>query len=235
MKGMILAAGLGSRLRPLTDTMPKALVVVNGKTLLEHSIEHLKCYGVDEIIVNVHHFAGQVIDYLNKNNNFGIHIGISDETAELLDTGGGLKKAASFFDDGKPFFLRNVDILSGMDLAKMMDVHLETASLGTLAVKKRATSRYFLFDNDQKLCGWLNESTGERVTVSGEQQDLQKAAFSGIQVLDPRIFPLITETGKFSLTGMYLRLARENRITGFPDEEAFWEDAGKKIPEGYFF
>ena len=233
MKAMILAAGLGTRLKPLTDRMPKALVVAGGMTLLEHSIRHLKQYGVDEIIINVHHFPDQIRDFLTRHDDFGIRIKVSDESGELLDTGGGLKKAAFFFDDGRPFILRNVDVISDLDFARMMEFHRKASSLATLAVKKRITSRYFLFNDSMRLCGWLNEKSGEKITVNDAVQDLQKAAFSGIQILDPQIFPLITETGKFSLTSMYLRLAKKNIISGFLDEDSLWEDAGKKIPDIY--
>jgi NDP-sugar pyrophosphorylase family protein len=232
MKAMILAAGLGTRLKPLTDSMPKALVVVNGKTLLEHSVNHLVQYGGDEIIINVHHFAEQILEFLEKKNNFGLRIEISDESKMLLDTGGGLKKAAYFFDDGNPFLLRNVDVISNLDLDAMMSFHLKSGSLATLAVKNRITSRYLLFDKSMRLCGWMNDKNGERICLN-EQEETAKAAFSGIHVLDPGIFPLITETGKFSLTALYLGLAREHRISGYLEDVSYWEDAGKRIPEIY--
>ena len=162
-KGMILAAGLGTRLRPITNSIPKALVKVDGRTLLEGAIRHLADHGVKEIIINVHHFSEQIINYLNQNKNFGLNITISDESDQLLDTGGGLKKVSGFFNEGGAFFVRNVDIISDLDLTRMMEYHLKTHSLATIAVRKRDTSRYFLFDQDYRLCGWTNLKTGERI------------------------------------------------------------------------
>jgi len=147
---MILAAGLGKRLRPVTDTIPKALVEVGGRTLLEMAIIHLASSGVKEIIINVHHFAGQIIEYLEKKKNFGLDVTISDESDQLLDTGGGMKKAAWFFEKGEPFIVRNVDVISDLDLKTMMDHHLQSGAIATLAVRRRETSRYFLFDPDHR-------------------------------------------------------------------------------------
>jgi NDP-sugar pyrophosphorylase family protein len=226
-KAMILAAGLGTRLRPVTDSIPKALVRVGGVTLLENAIRHLADYGVTDIIVNVHHFADQVIKYLDQNKNFGLNISISDERDQLLDTGGGLKKAAGYFDDGSPFIVRNVDIISDLNLSRMLEYHVKFMPLATLAVRKRDTSRYFLFDQDQRLCGWTNLKTGEKVLCSDSLQSMEMLAFSGIQVVDPKIFNLITEEGQFSLTPMYLRLAKDHRIIGYRDEGSEWRDAGR--------
>ncbi|MCX6251709.1 MAG: nucleotidyltransferase family protein [Bacteroidetes bacterium] len=228
MKAMILAAGLGTRLRPLTDKIPKALVKTGQKTLLENVICHLKEYGIREIIVNVHHFADQVVDYLSENRNFGIEISISDETAQLLDTGGGLKKAAWFFTDDQPFIVYNVDVLSDFDLKQVTDVHNKSAALATLVVRERVTSRYLLFENGNKLCGWKNEATGEvRMSVT-TTSEICPFAFSGIQVISPRIFSLITEEGKFSITDLYLRLAATEKIVGYIDQESIWKDLGKR-------
>lgn len=228
---MILAAGLGTRLQPITNTMPKALVKVGGRTLLEGAIRHLADYGVKEIVINVHHFADQVIQYLNQNRNFGLNITISDERAQLLDTGGGLKKVSRFFAGGKPFFVRNVDIVSDLDLHNMMEQHLKSHALATLAVRNRKTSRYFLFDPDHRLCGWTNLKTGEKILSLESKMNLEMLAFSGIQVLSPEIFALITEEGKFSLTGLYLRLAKDHLIKGFQDRGSIWRDVGKSIGE----
>lgn len=228
---MILAAGLGTRLQPITNTMPKALVKVGGRTLLEGAISHLADYGVKEIVINVHHFADQVIQYLNQNRNFGLNITISDERAQLLDTGGGLKKVSRFFAGGKPFFVRNVDIVSDLDLHNMMEQHLKSHALATLAVRNRKTSRYFLFDPDHRLCGWTNLKTGENILSIESKMNLEMLAFSGIQVLNPEIFALITEEGKFSLTGLYLRLAKDHLIKGFQDRGSIWRDVGKSIGE----
>ncbi len=258
---MILAAGLGTRLRPFTDLHPKALYVFEGKTLLEHSIDHLKSAGISEVIINVHHFAGQITGFLEQHKNFGMKIAISDETGELLETGGGVKKASWFFQDCTCAIIRNADIISDLDLQKLAAAHLSGGSMATLAVRKRETSRYFLFDHDMQLCGWENRKTGERITVwesksanphlpdvrmSPTPSDpslrnpdpefwdgnvpgpgaLTSYAFSGIQVLSPEIFPLIVEDGKFSLTGLYLRLAKEQKISGYPDDGLVWHDAG---------
>jgi NDP-sugar pyrophosphorylase family protein len=226
MKAMILAAGMGTRLKPFTDSHPKALFETRGKTLLEHALNHLASAGIKDVIINVHHFAGQIIDYLRINDNFGMQVTLSDETGELLETGGGLKKAAWFFDGSCCAVVRNVDILSDLDITGMVSYHLENNALATLAVRNRDTSRYFLFNPGRQLCGWENRKTGERKIVR-ELADKQPLAFSGIQVVSPRIFPMITEQGKFSLTDMYLRLAARQTILGFPDEGAVWEDAGK--------
>jgi len=225
---MILAAGLGTRLRPITDTIPKALVEINGKTLLEHSIDHLNFFGVQEVIVNVHHFPDQIISFLKKKKNFGLKIEISDERDQLLDTGGGVKKAAWFFDDGGPFVIRNVDVLSNMDLAVMLDFHKKLKPLATLAVRNRETSRYMLFNERFELIGWTNVSNGERKLSRKDFKRMHPLAFSGIQILDPSIIPLIKEEGRFSLISMYLRLSRENRICAFTDNDSFWFDAGKR-------
>ena len=230
MKAMILAAGLGTRLKPLTDTIPKALVKVDGVTLLEQSLLHLKKSGINQVIINVHHFAGQIIEYLKVNHEFGMKITISDESGELLDTGGGLKKASWFFNDLNPFIVQNVDVISDLDLKKVVDYHFEKKSLATLVVKERETSRYFLFDDNLTLCGWENVKTGERLIPKQTATAFRQLAFSGIQVMDPEIFNFITETGRFSLTGMYLRLSTDYKIAGFIDKDSFWADAGKKLP-----
>jgi len=227
MKAMIYAAGLGTRLRPLTDNKPKALVEINGVTLLEHTINKLKAAGFDEIIVNVHHFAELVKNFLTQKNNFGIRIEISDESEQLLDTGGGLKKASWFFDDGKAFLVHNVDVVSDIDLKKFHESFSQTGALASLAVRNRATSRYFLFDDDLNLCGWKNTETGEIKTVKGEAGNLSPLAFSGIQMISPGIFSLINESGKFSITGLYLRLAEENTIKAYRHDDGFWIDVGK--------
>lgn len=230
-KAMILAAGLGTRLRPITDTIPKALVKVDGHTLLEGAIRHLADYGVKEIIINVHHFADQVLRYLDQNKNFGLNITISDEKDQLLDTGGGLKKTSWFFAGREPFFVRNVDIISDLDLNSMMEYHLQSYALATLAVRKRETSRYFIFNPDYRLCGWTNQKTGEKILSSESSGNFEMLAFSGIQVVSPEIFTLISEEGKFSLTTLYLRLAKDHLIKGFLDKGSVWRDVGKEPGE----
>ncbi|MDR1699547.1 MAG: NTP transferase domain-containing protein, partial [Prevotellaceae bacterium] len=184
MKAMIFAAGLGTRLKPLTDNKPKALVEIAGKPLLEHVINKLTAAGFNEIIINVHHFADQIIDFVKQKNNFGVRLEISDERQMLLDTGGGVQKAAWFFDDGKPFLLHNVDILSDINLQTLYANHLETGAEATLAVNSRVTSRYLFFDRTMRMRGWTNETTGE-IKPPGTEIDKtwEKLAFSGIHVI----------------------------------------------------
>ncbi len=230
MKAMILAAGLGTRLRPITNSIPKALVVVDGKPLLQHALEHVKRYGIRDVIINVHHFPEKILEFLRLNDNLGMTITISDESDELLETGGGVKKASWFFRDVEPFVVRNVDILSDLDLNKMMRFHRYESPLATLAVRERETSRYFLFDKKNTLYGWENRKTGEQ-RISREGDDIRSLAFSGIQILHPDIFSWMTESGKFSLTDLYIRLASDHLIKGFVDTSPVWEDIGKLKPQ----
>ena len=226
---MIFAAGLGTRLKPITDSIPKALVPVNGKPLLQLIIEKLKLAGFTEIIVNVHHFPDQIIEFLKENNNFGIRIEVSDERDELLDTGGGIRKAAWFFDDGKPFLVHNVDILSNIDLNELYKVHLTSNSLATLVVSKRDTFRYLLFNQNLRLCGWINEKTGETKPVGFYKTNSHlKLAFSGIQVLSPQIFDLMNELNpKFPVMDFYLSNAQTSIINGFVPDSFSMLDVGK--------
>ncbi|MDP4281900.1 MAG: nucleotidyltransferase family protein [Bacteroidota bacterium] len=228
---MIFAAGLGTRLRPLTDTMPKALVTFKGRTLLENAIMHLRSAGVTSIIINVHHFASQIIDFLDKHDRFGMDIRISDERDYLLDTGGGLEKAAPFFDDGNPFIVYNVDVISDLNLASVMEYHNREKALATLIVRDRVTSRYFLFNEHNLLCGWTNVKTQEKIFTKQENGALRLLAFSGIQVIDPSIFPLITEKGAFSIIKVYLRLSTSHKILGFVDDKSYWKDAGRSLED----
>ena len=201
MKAMILAAGLGTRLRPLTDDRPKALVEINGRPLLEITLARLRTFGVRDVIVNAHHFADMVVDYLKANNSFGMHVEVSREE-ELLDTGGGLKKAANFFINStsspdEPFILHNVDVLSTIDLQRMIQFHTENNAMGTLAVQDRKTSRYLLFDEHNQLCG---RKSGEQVPeLVRSASQMQPLAFSGIHVISPRFLPMMTEDGAFSI------------------------------------
>ena len=229
MKAMIFAAGLGTRLKPLTDTIPKALVPIAGKPLLEHIILKLKSSGFDEIIVNVHHFADMIIDFLQENNNFGIRIDISDEREHLLDTGGGIKRAAWFFDDGKPFLVHNVDILSNINLAGLYQSHLETNSFATLVVSERDTFRYLLFDEEKRLQAWINEKTGE---IKPQHLDdfsaFRKLAFSGIQILSPTVFESMKNLpDKFSIMDFYLSNVHTEKITGYIPRDYKMLDVGK--------
>lgn len=224
---MILAAGLGTRLKPFTDKHPKALAMVNGKTILQRNIEYLAAHGINEVIINVHHFAHQIINYLNKNNGFGSRISISDETDEVLETGGGIKKAAGFFENDKaPFVVMNVDVLTDMDLSEMVKQHIRENPLATLAVSIRHTSRYFLFDELDRLCGWRNKKTGEQI-MSRECEVFTEKAFSGIQVISPEIFSLIQSKGKFSMVAVYLELAKSQSIIAFNHNNSKFIDVGK--------
>ena len=227
MKAMVLAAGLGTRLRPYTDNKPKALVEVGGVPMLELVLKKLIRYGFTEVIINVHHFADQIIDFLEANKNFGASVSISDETEQLLETGGGLVKAKWFFDDGKPFLIHNIDILSNIDLSVLYNYHLANNALATLAVKKRDTSRSFLVNRNDELCGWTNHSTGEVIVSRDSMENSEPIAFSAIHVMNPEIFGYITETGKFSITNTYLRLAKDHTIKVYRHDADFWLDMGK--------
>jgi NDP-sugar pyrophosphorylase family protein len=227
MKVLIFAAGLGTRLKPFTETMPKALVPVAGIPMLEILIKHLQRNGISEMIINVHHFANQVIAFLKQNNNFGANIVVSDETDLLLDTGGGLKKAAWFFSDTKPFIVHNVDVISDLNYQEMLDKHLDSKSLATIAVSKRETSRYFLFDDRMQLCGWENTKSGEVRIVRPEACNLSRYAFSGIHIINPEIFTMINRNGKFSIVDTYLEIALTHKISGFIHSPENWVDLGK--------
>jgi NDP-sugar pyrophosphorylase family protein len=278
MKAMILAAGLGTRLKPVTDTRPKALVELSGRTLLEITLTRLRTFGIAEVIVNVHHFADQVIDYLKSHNNFGLRIEISREEV-LLDTGGGLKKAAWFFlEDSarrdlksevsnqadEPFLLHNVDVISNIDLNRMLQFHTENQALATLAVQSRETSRYLLFNEHSRLCGRRAGPDGKPELVgssaansprertapptesptnchserseesafsesqAGRSEPLQALAFSGIHIISPRLLPMLTEEGIFSIIPSYLRLsAQGQKILAFRADQYYWRDLGK--------
>ncbi|HEY1806751.1 MAG TPA: nucleotidyltransferase family protein [Terracidiphilus sp.] len=231
MKAMVLAAGLGTRLRPLTNDRPKALVTVAGRTLLEITLLRLRSFGVNEVIVNVHHFADRIVDYLQSNRNFGMRIEISREDV-LLDTGGGLKKAAWFFlEDGgqnaEAFLVHNVDVLSTIDLASMIRFHTEHNALATLAVQQRDTSRPLLFSEHDKLCGRRAGRDAEIEWAVGEQK-ADALAFSGIHVLSPRIFADLSEEGVFSIIPAYLRLAAQGeKILAFHADDSYWRDLGR--------
>jgi NDP-sugar pyrophosphorylase family protein len=231
MKAMVLAAGLGTRLRPLTDSRPKALVEVSGRTLLEITLMRLREFGVNEVIVNVHHFAEMVIDYLKSKNNFGMRIEISREKV-LLDTGGGLKKAAWFFLDDptrldEPFLLHNVDVISSIDLRRMVAFHTEKLALATLAVQHRATSRYLLFDEQGLLCGRQSKPDLKTELVRPAENPLA-LAFSGIHVISPRLLPQIKEEGIFSIINSYLNVAvHGGKILAFHADQYFWRDLGR--------
>lgn len=223
MKAMVLAAGLGTRLRPLTDDRPKALVEVAGRTLLEITLTRLRDFGIREAIVNAHHFAEMIPAYLQKHDHFGMRIEISQEHL-LLDTGGGLKQAAWFFlengDSGEPFLLHNVDVISTIDFGRMLQFHSQQSALATIAVQDRKTSRPLLFDRDGQLKA--------RASGAARPEGMQALAFSGIHVISPRVFALLTETGAFSIIDAYLRLsAQGERVLAFRADEYKWRDLGR--------
>src|SRR6266481_265470 len=209
MKAMILAAGLGTRLRPLTDNRPKALVEIAGRTLLEITLSRLRAFGVGEVIINVHHFADMILEYLKTNENFRMDIEISREEV-LLDTGGGLKNAAYFFREESsgfdaPFILHNVDVISTIDLRRMVQFHNENQALATLAVQDRKTSRYLLFDEQMQLCG-RRSGRDQQTEIGGSSAQATALAFSGIHVISPRLLGLLSEDGAFSIIDSYLSL-----------------------------
>ncbi len=229
MKAMILAAGMGTRLRPLTDTIPKALVEVNGVPLLEIVIQRLKFYGFHEILINVFHCANQIIAFLQEKQHFGLDIRISHEKEQLLDTGGGIKNASWFFDDGNPSLVHNVDILSDLDLGQMCAAHLQSRPLATLAVQKRQGSRYLLFNRENLLCGWKNTATGEiKMARPGRESAFIPLSFSGIHVIEPAIFDLMPPQKVFSIIDTYLHVAVHHHISAFHHDPSVWMDLGKK-------
>jgi len=231
MKAMILAAGLGTRLRPLTDDSPKALVEVAGRTLLDITLSRLRAFDIREVIINVHQFADMILEYLKANDNFGMRIEVSREEL-LLDTGGGLKKAAHFFLGGShgsetPFILHNVDVISTIDLRRMAQFHTENQALATLAVQHRETSRYLLFDEQLQLCG-RRSGDGQRDELVRSSPPAKALAFSGIHVISPRLFAMMSEEGVFSIITSYLRLAaRGEKIVAFRADEYYWRDLGR--------
>ena len=226
MKAMLFAAGLGTRLKPFTNHAPKALALVNGKTLLEHNIRYLQRFGIYDVIVNVHHFAAMIEDTLFENDDFGSNIIISDERNEILETGGGLKKAAPYFAGQESFVVMNVDVLTNLDLGRMIDAHNIDYPLATLAVMNRDSSRHFLFDNQMRLCGWMNNKTSEK-RISVDKPGLQPYAFSGIQVLSQAVFNDIPFEGKFSLVDLYLHLAKNHTLRGYDHTGNIFIDVGK--------
>ena len=233
MKAMIFAAGLGTRLRPLTNDRPKALVEVGGKTMLERVIIKLAKAGFDDITINIHHFGEKIIEFLELNENFGLNIHISDERDMLLDTGGGILKAQPFLDGDEPFLVHNADILTDIDLNAMYQRHIESGAMATVLVKDRITSRYFVFDDDYRLQGWINKSTGEtRPAAFVHREGLNELAFGGIHVISPSIFEPLEEysqgQAKFSITPFYVAECHTHLIKGYVQDSPYtWLDVGK--------
>lgn len=240
MKAMIFAAGLGTRLRPLTDTLPKALLPIAGKTLLQWQVENLKSAGIRDIVINVHHFADRIIEYIQKNNDFGCRIAISDERDRLLETGGGLYHAKDLLlgtsrsgdNSEEPILVCNVDILSNIDLADLMASY-RSEQLGQLVVSERTTQRYLLFDSDLRLRGWTNTSTGEyRPGMIEAPASLRPLAFSGMQILSPRIFEYMEEVAaargpRFSLIDLYIDLCSTQTLSAYIPHNYRMMDVGK--------
>jgi len=225
MKAMIFSAGLGTRFKPWTDKHPKALAVINGKSLLQRNIEYLQQYNIKEVVVNVHHFADQIIDAIDKKYGWGSNVQISNEAEEVLETGGGLVKAATYLQN-EPFITINVDILTDLDLADFILYHQQHKALITLATTNRKTSRYLLFDENNQLCGWRNTATGaEKIAI--EKQDLIPKAYSGVALFEPAVFDKIKQEGKFSLIDVYLDLAAQNKILGYDHSGGKLLDVGK--------
>jgi NDP-sugar pyrophosphorylase family protein len=231
-QAMIFAAGLGTRLKPLTDTMPKALVRIGGEPLIKHVILRLKEAGFQRIVVNVHHFAQQIIDYLEENEHFGLDIRISDETEQLLETGGGIKKARDLFDPHSPVLIHNVDILSNVDLTAFYDHACSSGAEATLLVSERQTKRYLLFDDEYRLVGWTNKETGEVKSphnwVKDELQSLQMLAFSGIHVFSPALFPMMDQwPDRFPIIDFYLKACATHPLSGYVADNLRMIDVGK--------
>ncbi|OQA03802.1 MAG: D-glycero-alpha-D-manno-heptose 1-phosphate guanylyltransferase [Bacteroidetes bacterium ADurb.Bin397] len=226
MKAMIFAAGLGTRFKPFTDKHPKALAMVNKKSLLQRNIEYLQQYGITDVVVNVHHFADQLKEAIELNKGWGSNVIISDESNEVLETGGGLLKARPLLEGKEPFITLNADILTELNITKLLDYHQQNKALISFGITNRKTSRYFLFDEDQRLCGWRNVNTGEeKISIPGKQ--LHQMAYSCVVVFEPAIFDLIPQRGKFSLTETYLSLASSQLILGYDHTGDRLVDVGK--------
>ena len=235
MKALIFAAGLGTRLRPLTDDRPKAMVEIAGKPMLQHVIERVAAAGFDDITINIHHYGQMIIDFLEQNNNFGVNIHISDERGLLLDTGGGILKARQWLDGDEPFLVHNTDIISTLDLKAFYNYHVEHDALATILVKERRTQRYLLLDENDRMCGWTNKATGELKPDPEKLRDLElkEMAFGGLHIISPHIFPHLEsyrrkEGEKFSIIPFYVSACKHHLIHGYhPDNDYLWLDIGK--------
>ena len=238
LRAMIFSAGLGTRFKPWTDSHPKALALVNGQSLLQRNIKYLQQYGITDVVINVHHFADQVMDAVKKNNGWGSNIMISDERDELLETGGGLLKAKDLLQNSKPFITLNADFLTDLDIDKLLSFHQQKKALISFGITNRKTSRNFLFDDDSRLCGWRNTNSGEE-RISIPKTNLKEMAYSCVVVFQPEIFELIPQRGKFSLVDTYLSLAATHPIYGYDHSGDKLVDVGKPesvaIAEKLFF
>ncbi len=228
IQAMIFAAGLGTRLRPITDNKPKALVEVGGISLLEHAVRHLSSYKIQSLVINVHHFAQQVVQKARElEKKYSVDIQVSDETDQLLETGGGLKKAHEYFLGSSAIILYNVDILSNLNLQQLIDYYHQQKPLALLSVRSRKTNRYFLFNENMELCGWKNMQNNEIRIQCSKMQKLKPFAFSGIQIVSPELFNLLQSwQGAFSITEVYIHLCAFYRILGMYDKDSFWIDVG---------
>lgn len=226
MKAIIFSAGLGTRFKPWTDTHPKALALVNGKTLLQRNIEYLQQYHITDVVVNIHHFPGQIIEAIEKNKGWGSNVIISDESSEVLETGGGLLKARPLLETAEVFISLNVDVLTDLDINKLLAFHHKHNPLVSFGVTRRKTSRNILLDDTYRMCGWRNNTTGEeKIVIPGKP--LESFAYSCVAVFQPTIFSLIRQVGKFSIMDTYLDLAKENLIMGYEHTGDKWVDVGK--------
>ena len=226
MQAMILAAGIGSRLKPITDSIPKPLIEINGHTMLENTIQYLKKSGVNKIIINVHHHAQQIADYFKDHNNFDLEVCISDETDERKNTGGGIVKASEYFNPDEEVIVTVSDILTNLSLGDMLEYHKQKGALVTLAVKERETSRNLLFDVDNKLAGWRNNKTGELKMVHGKKA-VKNLAFSGVHIIEPKFFEVVISKGNFNIINEYLFLAEKYKIVGFNHCSDIWLEFGR--------
>lgn len=235
---MIFAAGLGTRFKPWTDHHPKALAVVNNKSLLQRNVEYLQQYGITDVVVNVHHFSDQIIRAIRENNGWGSRLVISDESDAVLETGGGLLKARTLLEDDGPFITLNADFLTNLNINQLIDFHQQQQSLISFGVTNRKSSRNFLLDEDNRLCGWMNNSTGEK-KISIQKEPLHPMAYSCVAVFEQRVFDLIPQRGKFSLTETYLSLAASHRIMCMDHSGDILVDVGKPesvaMAEQWFF
>jgi N-acetyl-alpha-D-muramate 1-phosphate uridylyltransferase len=226
MKAMIFSAGLGTRFKPWTDHHPKALAVVNGKSLLQRNIEYLQQYGITDVVVNVHHFADQIIATINTNKGWGSNITISDESDIVLETGGGLLKAKQLLQSDEPFITLNVDILTNLNISHLLAYHNKHQPIISFGVTNRQSSRCFLFDDSNKLCGWRNNQTGQEI-LSNSSTNLIPKAYSCVAIFNPIVFDVIQQQGKFSLTETYLDIAKTHTILGYEHSGDVLIDVGK--------
>jgi NDP-sugar pyrophosphorylase family protein len=225
-KAMILAAGLGTRMRPVTNDKPKALVEWEGVPMLEHIILKLKSQGFDQIIINVHHFADMIVEFIKEKDTYGIQIEFSHEVDEPLDTGGGVAFASGFFAD-KPFLVHNVDIMSNIDLRKLYEAHTTSGAIATMAVKERETSRSLLMNKKNQLKGWRDNRNGDTILVDNNTEDLEPIAFSCVHVMNPEIFSHFPKEKKFSITPFYLELAKTQDVNLYRHDQDYWIDMGR--------